>query len=333
MLAFGVATHEYAELAVGAEIGSYNASRNPFDFSEKAGLYDWSGDAAFPHPNAPDAWHVPCTSRERINYLCLMTGIPTNMFWIPQDKAKYPQRNDSISGLAEPGYPFYAPNATLGAMDDPLSVPDWEWANPPFPLESWYHPSVTEELVNDSCKGLVIAGMGRYPTGDALTIRRIQRSCDAIGGRWRNGIVFDNEEGNGVFDSLLKVTGDKTNTDGGVVPEGLSWALRGFDFRDVIFKYGMMASLGYMVDQSGNVAANGLFTLPGNLGQNGLWLGTPYVPSEDEVPEWTECLPRVSASFDKTKIVCTFFYPTGSLRYFVIDNATQSTYWTTASPF
>lgn len=332
VLGVGITGHEDSELAIGVEACAYNLTNNPFSFEPNvAKTYDWSTDPVYPHPNAPPVWNVPCTSRERINYLCLQAGIPTNRFWIAKDTAQYPARDDSISGLAEVGSPFYAVDAELGAMDDPNSVPDWEWATPPFPIESWYS-DVVEDLVNDASKGLIISGAGRFPTGAAQTILRVQRSCDDIGGRFRYGMVVDNTNGNSVFDSVLRVTGDDTNTDGGIVPEGLSWSLRGFDMRDTIFKYGLMASLGFLVDQSGNVVANGLFTLPGNLGQNGLWLGTPYVPLENNVPDWQECLPRVWSTLDKTKLVVSFYYPGSTLSYFVIDNVSKSTYFTNTMP-
>jgi hypothetical protein len=332
MMGIGVTRNPKSYFAIGGEMGTYNLTNNPFGFNpEDSGVYDYSQWPLHPHPNQPPVWNNPCSLRERINYLCWVSGIPLNQFWIPADPATYPQRPDSFSSQVDPASPFYSPNATLGAMDDPDGQPNWEWQSPPFPLEGWYWDQM--KMVQDGTIALAATGMGKYPTGYAIAIKRLQRYCKDLGGRFRNGIVFSNTDGNSVFDALMYTTPDETNVGNGPVPAGMSWSLRGMDFRDTMFKYGAIGAVGFLVDQSGNFIANGLWTLAGSTGQNGVWFGMPFMPSETNVPQWTDCLPAMRSNATRTKAIFTFYYPGATQRHFVIDNATQSTYWTTANPF
>lgn len=252
---------------IGHETNSFNYEMNPFSHdSVVSGKNTWSDAArwAFTQPGQ-------ITHRMRLSHLAIQNGIPLNQFWISLDPAKYPQRADNASSIqtfpSGEANPYYVPGATPAAFDDPKSIPNFPSLNPLNPngtenifytriFLNWYDEKLP--LTSDKQRGHVVSGSGRFINGDALQITAIQRHPDHIDGRWRNGIVFNNDKRDAVIGSLITATKHSDGTRANV--------LMGVDFRNVQCAYGSIRAEGFGVDSSNNAILRTVNVVDGTLG-------------------------------------------------------------------
>jgi len=252
---------------VAHETNSFNYEMNPFSHnSVVSGKNTWSDAARWAFPQAGQITH-----RMRLSHLAIQNGIPLNQFWISLEPAKYPQRADSASSIQrfESGEvnPYYVPGATPAAFDDPKSVPNFPSLQPLNPngtenifytriFLNWYDEKLP--LPSDKQRGHVFSGSGRFINGDAAQIIAIQRHPDHIDGRWRNGIVVNNDKRDAVIGSYFTATKHSDGTRAN--------ALMGVDLRNVQFAYGALRAEGLGVDASNNLIARTINVPDGTLG-------------------------------------------------------------------
>lgn len=295
-IAYGTNTSAHGGLTIGwcrdpraggtisSEVNSFNYEMNPFSHNSLvSGKNTWSDATrwAFTQPGQ-------ITHRMRLSYLAIQNGIPLNQFWIPLDPVKYPPRADNASSIQrfESGEanPYYVPGATPAAFDDPKSVPNFPSLQPLNPngtenifytriFLNWYDEKLP--LPSDKQRGLVASGSGRFINGDAMQIIAIQRHPDHIDGRWRNGIVFNNDKRDAVIGSLITATKRSDGTRAN--------ALMGVDFRNVQCAYGSIRAEGFGVDNSNNAILRTVNVVDGVLG-GAITLGLA-VNVDPELPE------------------------------------------------